>query len=343
MAQTLRSGAANAPQYVDKFNLMVSISAAGDAVPVESPEDWEIRRSHILANMQLVMGDPPPDTRRCALDVHVLEEVQTERYSRRKITYMAEEGDRVPAYLFIPTSVYGRVPGIVCLHQTTTVGKAEPAGIDGLPNLHYAGELAERGYVTIAPDYPGYGDYQFDAYANGYVSATMKGIYNHSRAIDVLASLPEVDGERIGCIGHSLGGHNTLFLAAFDERVGVAVTSCGFSSFRKYKDGDIAGWSHKGYMPRIADLYGARAETMPFEFSEVLGAIAPRAVFVNAPTGDTNFPLEGVLECLAAAQPVYALYGAHGRLEAAHPECGHDFPPEVREQAYAFIDSVLKG
>lgn len=343
MADTLRSGASGAPQYPDKFNLMVYSGAEGKVSPVESPEDWAIRRDHILGNIQLVMGDPPPDSRRCALGVQLLETIRTQDYVRRKITYMAEEGDRVPAYIFIPTGGEGRVPGIVCLHQTTAVGKAEPAGIDGLPNLHYARELAEHGYVTIAPDYPGYGDYQFDAYANGYVSATMKGIYNHSRAIDVLASLPEVDAERIGCIGHSLGGHNSLFLAAFDERVDVAVTSCGFSSFRKYNSGDIRGWSHKGYMPRIADLYGARAEKMPFEFSEVLGAISPRAVFINAPTGDTNFALEGVLECLAAAQPVYALYGAHGKLEAAHPECGHDFPPEVREQACAFIDSVLKG
>ncbi len=343
MADTLRSGAAGTPRYTDKFSLMTYIDAQGDERTVGSVDDWAIRRGHILANMQLVMGDPPPDSRRCALDVQVLEEVRTEGLVRRKITYMAEDGDRVPAYLFIPTGVRGRLPGIVCLHQTTSVGKAEPAGIDGLPNLHYALELAERGYVTIAPDYPGYGDYQFDAYANGYVSATMKGIYNHSRAIDVLVSLPEVDGERIGCIGHSLGGHNTLFLAAFDERVDVAVTSCGFSSFRKYNSGDIGGWSHRGYMPLIAELYGARAENMPFEFSELLGVIAPRAVFVNAPTGDTNFPVEGVLECIAAAGPVYALHGAHGKLEAAHPECGHDFPPEVREQAYAFIDSVLKG
>jgi hypothetical protein len=152
-----------------------------------------------------------------------------------------------------------------------------------------------------------------------------------------------VDGEKIGCIGHSLGGHNTLFLAAFDERVGVAVTSCGFNSFQKYLEGDISGWSHKGYMPRIASVYGGRAENIPFEFSEILGAIAPRAVFINATTGDSPFTLEGVKDCMDAAAPVYALYGASARLVGVHPECGHDFPPDTREQAYEFMASVLGG
>ena len=87
----------------------------------------------------------------------------------------------------------------------------------------------------------------------------MKGIWNHMRAVDLLQSLPEVDGTRIGCIGHSLGGHNSLFVAAFDPRLKVIVTSCGFNSFAKYRKGDLTGWSHKGYMPRIASEFQRRS------------------------------------------------------------------------------------
>ena len=83
----------------------------------------------------------------------------------------------------------------------------------------------------------------------------MKGIWNHTRAVDLLQSLPEVDAERIGCIGHSLGGHNTIFVGVFDTRLKVLVSSCGFNSFFKYYGGDLTGWSHKGYMPRIAEVY----------------------------------------------------------------------------------------
>lgn len=121
----------------------------------------------------------------------------------------------------------------------------------------------------------------------------------------------------------------------------VAVTSCGFCSFSRYMEGDLTGWSHRGYMPRIADLYGADPARMPFDFTEVLAAIAPRAVFVNAPLGDSNFEVRGVYDCLNAAAPVYSLLGASKRLVAVHPDCGHDFPPAVREQAYEFMAREL--
>lgn len=329
------------PFYADKLNLMVYADAQGQTHPVATVADWQRRRADILANMQLVMGPMPDDSKRVRLDMQVLEETEGLRSRRLKITYAPEAGDKCFAYLFLPKRE-GRLPAMLCLHQTTGIGKSEPAGLGGLPNLHYARELAERGYVALAPDYPNFGDYQFDPYAHGYVSATMKGIWNHRRALDLLQSLPEVNGERIGCIGHSLGGHNTLFLAAFDERVKVAVTSCGFNSYAKYMGGDLTGWSHKGYMPRITDLYERDPAKMPFDFTEILGAIAPRAVFVNAPRGDGNFEVSGVEDCLKAAAPVYALTHASDALKAAHPDCGHDFPPAVREQAYAFIDKVLK-
>ena len=96
--------------------------------------------------------------------------------------------------------------------------RTSDVGDDGLVSLPAPGssELAEHGYVVLAPDYPYEGEYQPDLYAMGYVSGTMKAIYDNIRAIDLLQSLPNVDPERIGCIGHSLGGHNSIFTATFD-------------------------------------------------------------------------------------------------------------------------------
>lgn len=329
------------PLYPDRANLMVVADEPGQVAVVRTAADWQRRRAHILTAMQQVMGPLPDESRRVPLDAQTTEEVREAPFIRRRITFAVEANDRVPAYLFLPLGASARAPAMLCLHQTTAIGKSEPAGLGGLDNLHYARELAERGYVTLAPDYPNFGDYRCDPYAMGYASATMKGIWNHRRALDLLQSLPEVDPARIGCIGHSLGGHNTLFLSVFDERVKVAVTSCGFNSFAKYMGGNLAGWSHKGYMPRIASEYGASAARLPFDFTEILGASAPRAVFVNAPLGDSNFVVSGVKDCLTAAAPVYALLQAGDRLVAVHPDCGHDFPPAVREQAYGFIDRVL--
>jgi len=323
--------------YADKLRLLAWRDRRGVEHPIGRAEDWPKRRGHILASMQQVMG-PLPSRNAGPPAVELLEETQLAHCTRRRILFMVEPGNQVPAYLFIPDRHRERLPAMLCLHQTTREGKAEPAGLSGMTNMHYALELAERGYVTLAPDYPNYGDYRRDPYAAGYASATMQGIVNHRRAVDLLASLPEVDPHRIGVIGHSLGGHNALFLAAFDPRVRAVVTSCGFNSFFKYRGGDLNGWSHAGYMPRIRDIYERDAKQMPFDFSEVLAAIAPRALFINAPLHDANFEVSGVKDCLTAATPVYRLLGAANALTATHPDAGHDFPPETRGAAYAWLD-----
>ena len=307
-------------------------------VNVRDRAQWSRRREMILYNMQLVMGEFPKKERPPA-DVKELEVADFPKYTRRKITYVSEENDRVPAYLLMPKELNGKTGGMLCLHQTTKIGKGEPAGVGGKPDLHYAKELAERGYVALAPDYPNFGDYEYDPYANGYASATMKGIWNHMRAVDLLQSLDEVDKDRIGCIGHSLGGHNTLYVGAFDERIRAMVTSCGFNSFYKYKGGDLTGWSHKGYMPRIADEYDRDPARMPFDFTHVLAAEAPRALFINAPINDSNFEVSGVRDCVDAALPIYQnILDAGEKLVAVYPEAGHEFPPDIRRQAYDFLD-----
>lgn len=310
---------------------------------IRSVRQWDKQRIRILGNMQDVMGPLPGFSAKIPPDLKITEEFSTDGISCKKITFAAEKDDRVPAYLLIPENISGTVPGILCLHQTITAGKAEPAGLAGNPNLHYALELAKRGYVTLAPDYPNFGDYSYDPYANGYQSATMKGIWNHMAAVDLLQSLPEVDPGRIGCIGHSLGGHNTLFLAAFDKRILAAVTSCGFNSFHKYYGGDLSGWSHDGYMPRIATVYDRAPDSMPFDFPEVLAAIAPRAVFISAPLHDSNFEITGVYDCVNAAIPVFELLKVPGNIIMLNPDAPHDFPYEARQAAYEFLDEKLKN
>jgi hypothetical protein len=81
---------------------------------------------------------------------------------------------------------------------------------------------------------------------------------------------------------------------------------------------------------------------MPFDFTEILGAIAPRALFINAPLHDANFEVSGVRDCVAAATPVYDLLGAKEALQPVYPDAAHDFPAEVRKQAYDFLEQALR-
>jgi pimeloyl-ACP methyl ester carboxylesterase len=240
---------------------------------------------------------------------------------------------------------------MLALHGTGELGKQLVDGKSPLANRALAKELAERGYVVIAPDYPSMGellDYNFET--DRYVSATMKAIFNHMRCVDLLQSRPDVDPERIGVIGHSLGGHNAMFVGAFDPRLKVIVASCGWTLMDYYDIGEegskkyggrLGPWAQDRYMPLLRDKYELDGDRFPFDFDGVIAALAPRHFFSNSPLNDSNFDVDGVREGLATASEVYRFMGAEKNLQVRYPDAGHDFPTEVRSEAYRFIDTVF--
>jgi len=94
-------------------------------------------------------------------------------------------------------------------------------------------------------------------------------------------------------------------------------------------------------MPRIAEVFAKDPKRMPFDFPEVLGAIAPRHLYIHAPLQDDNFRVASVKRCVAAAEEVYRLYGAEDHVAVSYPPGGHGFPKEARDLAYDFIDRAL--
>lgn len=289
------------------------------------------------------MGPLPGKEKRCALSETVGDETDFGSYVRHSITYSSEPGSRVPAYLLLPKRLkqHGRSPAILALHPTD-MQFGNRVVVESLRDHYraYGRDLAERGYVVLAPAYPLMANYQPDLKALGYQSGTMKAVWDNMRAIDLLETLPFVDKKRIGAIGHSLGGHNAIFTAVFDRRIKVVVSSCGFDSFADYMNGQIKGWTSERYMPRL-QAYQDRLDQVPFDFFELLGALAPRPVFINAPLGDTNFQWRSVDRIVSAAAPVYQLYKKPQNLVIEHPDCGHDFPENIREEGYRFLDKHL--
>jgi len=332
-------------------NLMVFHKPDGTVAPVKSKSDWQCRRIEILRSMTQVMGPLPGPGKWCPFDMRTVEKTNCGSYARLLITYASEPGSRVPAYLLIPNEALRaekQLPAVLALHPTDMEYGHRVLVEDLRPSYRaYGRDLAERGFVVIAPAYPLMANYQPDLEKLGYRSGTMKAIHDNMRALDLLDTLPFVRKDHYGAIGHSLGGHNALFTAVFDQRIKVIVSSCGFDSFSDYYGGDPAnwqlerGWCQTRYMPCLADYRGRLAE-IPFDFYEVVAALAPRPLFVNAPLRDSNFRQPSVDAILNAASAVYRLYHVPGVLQAAYPDCGHDFPPEVREATYKFLEEHLR-
>lgn len=332
--------------------LLVYRGAMNQEVPVKSVDDWQKRRAEIVQGMQAVMGKLPGNEKKCPLEIRVEEEVDKGSYVRRLITYASEPGSRVPAYLCIPKSVLiskdKRVAGVLCLHGTdNVVGHGVVVGVGGRPNRQYASELAERGYVTLAPNYPLLAKYQPDIKALGWESGTLKAVWDNIRGLDLLDSLPFVKPGNYGAIGHSLGGHNSVYTAVFDDRIKAVVSSCGLDSYLDYYSGAEAnwmpekGWTQTRYIPKLRDFRGRLAD-IPFDFHEMVGALAPRHVLIIAPLKDGNFRHDSVDRVVAAAAEVYKLYEKPTHLRVEHPDCEHDFPNEMRELGYKLFDAVLK-
>ncbi|MSR53581.1 MAG: DUF2920 family protein [Gemmataceae bacterium] len=327
-------------EYPDHTDLTQVLDASGKKAAIVTKSDWETRRHHIVNNVSRVMGPLPSPLRRVPLDVKEIDRVEVGKLIRRHVTFQSDPNDRVTAYIFVPTiKPTKKLPAILALHQTTRIGKGEPAGL-GVKDMSYGLELAERGFAVIIPDYPSFGEHKYDfAPERGYVSGSMKAVWDNIRAVDLLETMEEVDPERIGVIGHSLGGHNAMFTALFDRRLKAIVSSCGFSSMRK---DDLPSWTGLTYMPRIKTEFANDVQRLPFDFHEIVAGFAPRAFLAVATDKDDDFDVSGVRDVMSAAEPIYKLHGVSDRLSAHYPKAPHSFPADARKMAYEFLDKHLK-
>ncbi len=308
----------------------------GEHRPIPTPEGWTQRRAQLRASWERFLGaipGPRPDNR-----VTVLEEDRPEGAIRQLIRYESERGLPVEGYLLRPDRPGRGRPGVVVLHATAEWTIRQPAGLQGPPDLHIGLQLARRGYVAMCPRcfiwqyrqgtepetavdwlrrrHPG-------------VTGMAKMLYDATRAVDLLASMDDVDPRRIGAIGHSLGAKEVLYLAAFDERVRASV-SCEGGIGMTYSNWD-APW-YLGEAIRRPDF--------GLDHGQVLAMAAPRAFLLvggDSADGDRSWPY------IAEALPVWRLAGAGEALGLLNHHRGHAFPPEARAVAERWLGWFLRS
>ena len=151
-------------------SLMTYKDLSGNLKPVEILFEWQIKRNQMLDSMQALFGKLPPNPSQPPFDENLnslppfdpvfKDTFETHSYFRYDIEITVAEGEDVTAYLYIPKkkNPKDRFPAMVALHETDLIGKKSVDGEGYNINLGYAKELAQRGYVVIAPDYPSFGD-----------------------------------------------------------------------------------------------------------------------------------------------------------------------------------------
>jgi dienelactone hydrolase len=166
--------------------------------------------------------------------------------------------------------------------------------------------------------------------------ATWPGVFvsDDRRTIDYLQTRPEVDPDRIGCVGLSVGGYRSALLSATDERIRAAVAVGWLCSL-----GDLwprGEWPHSiGWVHYIPGMF------QELDLPDVGVLTCPRPLLVMQGRSDSHFPLDSTERALASVGRGYAKAGAADRFEGRVHDVPHQFNPSMQDEAFAWLDRWL--
>jgi len=164
--------------------------------------------------------------------------------------------------------------------------------------------------------------------------ATWPGIvsWDDRRTVDYLTTRPEVDPKRIGCVGISMGGYRSLYLAALDERIAAACVVgffCGVRSMLRAHL-DTHSWVH--FLPTLHRY---------LDLPDVAALTAPRPLLVQQCSQDKLFPAAGMKEAVDKLATLYDRAGARGRFDGRFYDVPHRFTRAMQDEAFAWLDRQL--
>ena len=297
---------------------------------------------------------------RCPLAPEVASTETKDGLLREKVWISSQEGTRVPFMVVRAAGEPRRLPVVICHHGLG--GKKEGMAA-------YTDDLARRGFVGVAIDARYHGDRAGDvqaamgeAFKSGkehpYLWDT---VWDTWRVMDYLETRPDVDRERVGVMGISLGGHTTWMVSA-DPRVKVAVPCIAVCSWRWQLE-------HEGYTQRVKNLSAAfdvvktelgEKEVTPkvvaaawhrwlpgipekYDCQDVLSAFAPKPLLILNGDSDPVAPLEGVKLAVSDIEKAYHRAGAPDHLRVIIAEkSGHTVTAVQRDAMFEWFDRWLK-
>jgi hypothetical protein len=327
-------------RFVDRQLEPLPLPASREAW-VQSRQDL---RAKILATLGLQNWLPPN------WDLRVRQQgtLRRDGYRVEKLTYESYPGMAVPALLYVPEGIQGRVPGIVSI-AGHVYGTGKATEYLQRRNIN----LVRRGCVVLAYDYidcgerntgpdalhgkpyGGGNDHGIRSFSFSTRTPTALEILDGVRALDLLAARPEVDPERLGFTGESGGGNSTYWMAAVDPRVKLAVPVSSVTTFDYWIRHDRNwDWHQRPFgVRRHADI------------GVLLALHAPQPLLVLSSrrrTDDEEFPVEEAQKSVDWARHVYRLLGAENAVGHVESTTGHGYQEDKRKHLYAAVERWLR-
>jgi len=296
---------AEAGQVPAKFEIPFAATKKEEAV------GWQAKARARLFEL-VARQEPRVSTAEAPLDLKLGEPKDKGDYVLHEGSFQGSNkaNTRYPIRLAVPKGK-GPFPAMLCLHGHG--GKAEEVFDPNSAYHGFADRFARGGYVALAPSFP----------HRKYAANTL---WDLMRCVDILASRPEVDARRMGVGGLSMGGEWTMWVAACDERLRVAVVSGWMcTTAGVFSVPNCECWCLPGFVELM-------------DVAEVHLLIAPRPVLFESAEQDGCFPVRFTKEGFARIRAGYKVFGAEDAVAQDIWPAGHEWHGVL---AYPFVDKVL--
>ena len=352
----------NLPVYADSLIADMTFPLAWGNSDIKDFDEWRKMARQKVFDCMLM----PPPAPANGYEVKVLFEEQREGYKARKIEIRLSKYYTVPAYVLIPDGK-GPFPAINALHdhgahlfigkekmirplacEDSTVIKDAEAWSAGYEGQFFGDYLAQNGYVVFSTDAPMWGERgqqegpRRDRYDMIAGNMMMYGIdlsawmtYDDIAATEYLATMPEVDAQRIGCTGWSMGAYRAWMLAALSDRIKVGASVCwmvttdeqmGF----KYKRTENGGF---------ANCFPGLRRWM--DYPHIASMACPKAMlFING-SQDKLFPVAGVEKAFRTMHDTWQSQGAGDKLETELWDMPHSCGKRSQQRVLDFFKKHL--
>ena len=350
------------PRYVEQLKKELTYPLAWGNSDIKNFAEWKtVAKAKVLECMMT------PPMKSAAYDMQVIGEEKRKGYTVRKILFNVNAYSRISAYLLVPDGK-GPFPAINMLHDhgghlfigkekmvrpidvdTVVINDAD-RWVEKLYDGQYAGDyFAQNGYVVFSADAPMWGERgreegvdrsKYDIICGNMMmlgrdlSAFMT--YDDISGTDFLASLPEVDNARIGCMGCSMGAYRAWMLAALSDKVSAAASICWMTT----TDVQMSVKDKKREYGGFANCIPALRQWLDYPHIASLACPKPM-LFING-TRDHLFPIDGTHSAFNIMREVWTSQNAGAELETELWDVPHSCGKALQQRALEFFDKKLK-